>query len=241
MNYHAVKLLVKLAKEYGIERFIHVGTANSFGFGSRSNPGNESKPYSSDRFGFDYHDSKQKAQEYLIHEARANDFPAIILNPTWMLGPYDSGSGSNRMILEIYRERMPGYSRGGRNYIHVKDVAKAAANAIHQGRLGECYIIGNRNMSYKEALRMIAETLGVRVPGIPFPKFLALTYGALNEFISRLTGSQPKLTWKMVRIGFVECYYTQEKAINELNLTHTPIEEAVMESYLWFKEKGQIE
>ena len=97
VNYHAVKQLVKLAREYEIKRFIHVGTANSFGYGPKSNPGNEDEPYASDRFGVDYHDSKYKAQEYLINEARTRDFPAIILNPTWMLGPYDSGKGSNRM------------------------------------------------------------------------------------------------------------------------------------------------
>ena len=240
VNYHAVKHLVKLSKKYEIKRFIHISTANSFGYGPKSNPGNEDEPYSVGRFGFDYNDSKYKAQEYLIQESRTHNFPAIILNPTYMLGPYDSCNGSNRMILEIYFNKLPGYSPGGRNYVSVKDVAKAAVNAIDQGRLGECYIIGNRNMSYKEVFRTIAETLDVPAPRLSIPKSLAIAYGAWNVLRSWLTGNQPRFTWKMARIASVECYYTPQKAINELNLTLTSIEEAIMESYIWFKEKGHI-
>jgi dihydroflavonol-4-reductase len=240
VNYNAVKLLVKLAKKYQTKRFIHIGTANSFGHGPKSNPGTENMPYNSDKLGLDYQDSKYRAQEYLINEAKTNDFPAIILNPTFMLGPYDSGNGSNKMILEVYRHNIPGYGPGGKNYVHVKDVASAAVNAIQQGRLGECYIIGNENLSFKEVFMTIAETLDVNPPKLPLPKFLAFAYGALSVLMAHITGKQPKLTYKMARLGYMDCYYTPQKAIKELNLTQTPIEEAIMESYIWFKEKGQI-
>lgn len=240
VNYNAVKQLVRLSKEYGIKRFIHIGTANSFGYGSKENPGNESQPYSSKWFGFDYHNSKQKAQEYILNEARENGFPALVINPTFMFGPYDSGAGSNRMILEIYRRRIPGYSSGGRNYVHVRDVANAAVSAIQLGRLGECYIVGNRNLTYKEAFTTIAETLDVRPPRFRIPKLIAHAYGAINGFAGLVTGVKPKLSYKIARLGTVDCYYNQDKAVEELSLELTPLEDAIMESYLWFKEKGQV-
>jgi len=240
VNYNAVQNLVKLSKEYGIKRFIHIGTANSFGYGPKENPGNENEPYSSRWFGFDYHNSKFKAQEYLVNEARENGFPALIINPTFMLGPYDSGAGSNRMILEICRSRVPGYVSGGRNYVHVKDVATAAVSALELGRIGECYIVGNRNLTYKEAFKTICETLDMPMPRFHIPKLLAHAFGAINGFFSLITGGQPKFSYKMARLGTADCYYSPEKAVEELSLELTPIEDAIMESYLWLKEKGHV-
>ncbi len=132
INYYAVRNLVMLSKKYDMKRFIHIGTATSFGPGPISSPGDENTPYASEKFGVDYFDSKYMAQKYLIHEAETRNFPVIILNPTFMIGPFDLSIGSNKMILEIYKKNIPGYSLGGKNYIYVKDVATAAVNAIRE-------------------------------------------------------------------------------------------------------------
>ena len=240
VNYHAVKNLVMLARKYEIKRFIHIGTANSFGPGPLSNPGNENTPYTSGQYGVDYFDSKYKAQKYLIHQATTTNFPVIILNPTFMIGPYDSEFGSNKMILEIYNKNVPGYSKGGKNYVHVRDVATAAVNALSLGRLGECYIVGNQNLSYKVAFRMIADTLKVRPPKLPLPSYLTIAFGAYNLVLSKLIGKYPIVTVQMARVACADCYYSPEKAIEELKLPQTPIELAVSESYDWFKGRGSV-
>jgi dihydroflavonol-4-reductase len=239
VNYMAVKRLVELARENNIRRFIHIGTANSFGYGPMDKPGNEEDP-TAKWFGFDYIKSKYKAQEYIINEARTNGFPAVVINPTYMLGPYDSGQGSNRMILEICRSRVPGYSPGGRNYVHVKDVARAAVSALRLGRIGECYIVGNINLTYKDVFRTIAETLDVPAPSFPIPKLLAHFYGAIVGFLGYISGGKPRISYKIARLACTEFYYNQDKAVEELSLELTPIEDAIRESYLWFKEKGQV-
>ena len=45
------------------------------------------------------------------------------------------------MILAIYHRKVPAFAPGGKNYVHVKDVATAIANALDgKGKIGECYI-----------------------------------------------------------------------------------------------------
>jgi len=240
VNFHAVKLLVKLSKKYNIRRFVHIGTATSFGHGPIDNPGDEKSPYTNHKYKLDYQDTKYKAQQFLIQEFRKHAFPVIILNPTFMLGPYDSGKGSNQMVLFLYRQKAPGFSPGGKNYVHVKDVAVAAANALDRGRLGECYITGNVNMSYRDSFRLIAETLDVPPPRMKLPKFLAIGYGAVMSAIASVTGKPPSVSYKMSRIGCEGCYYSAEKAVSELDMPQSPIEEAVKESIKWFRETGAI-
>ena len=238
VNYRAVKNLAGLVKEFGIKRFVHIGTATSFGPGTLKNPGTERSPYSSARLGVDYLDSKFIAQEYLVEKAESEGLPVIILNPTFMLGAYDSGNGSNKMILEIYRQRIPGYTGGGKNYVHVKDVAVAASNALTMGNTGECYIVGNQNLPYREAFNLIAGTLNVRPPKIPLPKFIAISYGALNLLKYWFTGSAPTVSCIMARIACAEYYYSSEKAVTDLKISYTPLQNAITESIEWFKSQG---
>lgn len=240
VNYDAVKLLVRLSKESGIKRFVHIGTATSFGHGTLENPGTELSPYTNHVFRLDYQDTKYRAQEYLLSEYSENGFPVIILNPTFMLGKYDNGGGSNKMILYIYQGKVPGYSPGGKNYVNVLDVAHAAANALTMGRLGECYITGSRNLTYKEAFTTIAQTLGVDPPTTKLPRFLSLTFGALQSGIAFVTRKAPAVTYRMARIGCEGCYYSSEKAISELKMPQRPIEDGIRDSLDWFRECGKV-
>jgi dihydroflavonol-4-reductase len=240
VNYRAVKLLVKLAKAHHIKRFIHIGTATSFGHGPMHDPGDEQRPYSNHVFKLDYQDTKFKAQEYLLKEYREHNFPVIILNPTFMIGKYDNGNSSNKMILYIFKGKVPGFSPGGKNYVHVKDVAHAAANALTLGREGECYITGGRNLSYRESFRLIAETLDVKAPALQMPRFVSVAFGALQSAFATITGKPPAVSYRMARIGCEECYYSPDKAIRELKMTQTPIEEGIRESIEWFRERGMV-
>jgi len=240
INYRAVQLLVRLSKAHNIKRFIHIGTATSFGHGPMHDPGDENRSYSNHIFRLDYQDTKFRAQEYLLREYRENRFPVIILNPTFMIGKYDNGNGSNKMILYIYKRKIPGFSPGGKNYVHVKDVAHAAVNALTMGTLGECYITGGRNLSYQESFRIIAQTLDVKPPGLKFPRFVSVSFGALQSVFASLTRKPPTVSYRMARIGCEECYYSPRKAIRELKMPQTPLEEGIRESIEWFRERKMV-
>lgn len=240
INFEAVKLLCKLSKEAGIKRFVHIGTATSFGHGPIDKPGTELSPYRNYIFKLDYQDTKYKAQEYLLQEFREHSFPVLILNPTFMLGKYDSGNGSNKMVLFIKKGKVPGYSPGGKNYVNVLDVAHVAVNSLTMGKVGECYITGNRNMTYKESFALIAETLNVSAPKLRMPRFLSLTFGALLSTIAFLTKRPPSVSYRMAKIGCEDCYYSSEKAVRELNMPQRSIEDGVRDSLAWFVDEGLL-
>jgi len=223
-----------------IKRLIYVGTANSFGFGSKENPGNEKNPYKSSKYGLDYMDSKYEAQQLILKYVKEKQLPAVIVNPTFMLGAYDSKPGSGAMILAVYNRKVPGFSPGGRNYVYVNDVAVAIVNAIEKGNTGECYIAGNRNMDYREAFSLIAEVVGVKPPKIRFPAIVTKIYGALGNVFAGITGSTPTVSLNMAKIACDGHYYSANKAIKELDMPQTPVEFAIKEAFDWFVTNGYI-
>lgn len=241
VNIDGTQNIIDAALKHSIKRMVYVGTANSFGNGTTlDNLGKEGDPYTSAKYGVDYMNSKYKAQNIVLKAVAEHGLPAIVVNPTFMIGPYDSRPSSGAMILAIHKEKVPGYASGGKNFVAVKDVAFAMANAIEMGRIGECYILGNANLSYKQAFDLIANTLNVKPPSRKLSAFMVTSYGALNSFFARIFNYYPGVTKELSIISCENHFYSVEKARQELKLPQTPIETAVTECYNWFVENGYI-
>lgn len=241
VNIQGTQHVIESCLKHKVERMIYVGTANSFHYGtSLEQLGKEDTNYGSARYGLDYMDSKYKAQQLVLQAVKEQHLPAIIVNPTFMIGPFDSRPSSGEMILAIYHRKIPGYTKGGKNYVAVKDVAFAMANAIEMGRVGECYILGNANLSYKEAFDKIAAAIGGKAPTIGLPNFIIKRYGALNSFFARIFGYYPGLTRELAVISCDNHFYSSQKAIEELQMPQTPIDVAVKECFEWFKQHGYL-
>lgn len=240
VNIDGTKNIIEAVYKNNIQRLIYVGTANSFGFGSKSQPGVEGNPYKSATYGLDYMDSKYKAMQVVLEEVKTNKLPAVIVNPTFMFGPYDSTPSSGAMIVALYKGKVPGYTKGGRNYLCAKDAAVAIANALTKGSVGECYILGNENLSYREIFTKISNTIGVKPPSLAIPSLFAKLYGRIGSIVGNVTGKAPAISYPLARISADEHYYNSAKARTELGLPQTPVEAGIRESFEWLKENGYL-
>jgi dihydroflavonol-4-reductase len=183
-------------------------------------------------------DSKYEAQQLVLEAVKTQDLPALIINPTFMWGAYDSKPGAGAMILAIYQGKVPASAPGGRNYIYVKDVAVAIANALVKGTEGHCYIAGNENLDYKEAFAKIARVVGVKAPAIRIPGFVTKAYGWADTTLSTLAGKAPTVSYAMAQISCDEHYFSGQKAVQELGMPQTDIEVGIRECFEWFRENG---
>ena len=240
VNLGGTENVLQLAQQTGVGRLVYVGTANVFGFGTQQRPGDETRPYAGHRYGLDYMNSKRAATDRVLRTVAREQLPAVLVHPTFMLGPGDAKPTSNALLLELYRGRLPGYPPGGKNYVHVQDVAVATVNALAQGRIGESYILGHQNLSYKQAFAQMAGIMGVRPPRYPLPATLARLYGAACDLQARLTGRPTRLNSAMTAVANDGHYFSARKAVAELDLPQTPIEQAVSESFDWFKAHGYV-
>ncbi|MEM6766776.1 MAG: NAD-dependent epimerase/dehydratase family protein [Bacteroidota bacterium] len=236
-NVKGTQNMIQAALKTGVSRFIHVSTANVFGFGSLVKPGNEQSPFLSGKYKLGYIDSKYAAQQRVEQAIKELGLPAIMINPTFMIGPYDSKPSSGAMVKGIMEEGLPGYPAGGKNFVAVKDVATATVNALQMGSIGESYILGNENLSFRQAFQLMANVAGVKPPSIPLPPLATKLYGRIGSILGSVSGQAPKVSYPTARIACDGHYFDPSKARKEIGLTPTPISTAIQEAVQWFRRR----
>ena len=241
VNVEGTRNAINAALAHKVKRFIHVGSASCFGFGSKSSPGDEETPFKSQKYGLDYIMSKKKAHELVLDSIQNKGLPGIIICPTFMIGPHDSKPSSGALIIAIKNGSLPVLSPGGKNWVSVKAVSVALCNALENGRVGESYICGGENLSYKEAIERISVAAGnSKYPRKPLPSFLIKTAGRISSFVAVVTGKPPRLSYQTAWIACEHHYFDSSKAIRELQLPFVSIEEASMDAISWFSKKGYL-
>lgn len=238
VNIEGTRNVLAAYKANNIKRLIHVSSASSFHFGTKDSPGTEETHYSGGMYRLDYIDSKYQAQLEVQKAVAAEGVQAIIINPTFMFGPFDSKPSSGKMILGIYSKKVPGYAVGGKNFVDARDVATAMANAISMGRIGECYIAGHQNLSYRELFEIIGKAVGVTPPKMKMAPGIMKLYGRLSNFGGKLFKVTPAISYALARISCDGQYFSPAKAVKELKMPQTPLETSITDAFNWLLENG---
>ncbi|MBC7294597.1 MAG: dihydroflavonol 4-reductase, partial [Thermoleophilia bacterium] len=188
-----------------------------------------------------YERSKWEA-ERLARELAAGRLSLVVVYPTMPLGPEDrKPTPSGRMVIDFLYGRLPFYVNMYLNVAAVEDVAAGHVAALERGRDGEGYILGNRNLTLKDLLDMLARLTGDPAPRGQVPLALARLTALVEEnILYRLSGRPPRVSQASVRVAGRRLWCNCQKAINELGLPQTPIEEALARSISWFKSHGYV-
>jgi len=94
-------------------------------------------------------------------------------------------------------------------------------------------------MMLGELLAMVDQIAGRRRFRIRVPGVLAMLAASFDEGIfSRLTGRPPQVSFASARMGTRCLWFDSRKAIRQLGLPQTPVEEAVRRAVVWFRQEG---
>ncbi len=231
INVAGTENVLEIAVRHKVKRVVYVSTSNVFGYGTLDNPGDESAPV---KYPFSkslYVKSKIEAQKAALAYSDRTD--VIVVNPTFLLGPYDQKPSSGRIILHAYNKRVIFIPPGGKNFIHVSDAASAIVKALTNGVNMESYLLAAANLSYKEIFEIISSYSMKKSLFIKIPGSLLFTIGLAGNVL-RYIGFNTDLTLTNMRILCVKNYYSGKKAENDLGIVLRPAEAAVEDAISWF-------
>ena len=239
INVTGTRLLMEAARTAGLERIVYTSTIGAIGLPEGGGPGTEQTPVSLAQMAGDYKRSKYLAEQEVLTLARAG-LPVVIVNPSAPVGERDiKPTPTGRMIVDFMKGRMPAYIETGMNLIDVDDVAVGHVRAMERGRIGERYILGNRNLMLREIFELLSRLTGVPAPTIKLPRLAILPLAYANKWIADyVTHKPPRIPLEGVKMAKYRMHYDCGKAIRELGLPQPPIEIALEKAVRWFKAHG---
>jgi dihydroflavonol-4-reductase len=237
-NVDGTRHVLTAAAEAGAERIVYTSTVGALGIPKDGTPGDETSPVGLEDMVGPYKASKFLA-ERVADELAARGAAIVIVNPSAPIGPWDvKPTPTGQMVVDFLKGKMVGSVDTGLNIVHVRDVARGHILAAERGRVGQKYVLGHRNMPLIEIFRALAGITGVRAPRFQVPYGVAWFAALCMEGAARVTGAPPQVPLNAVRMARKRMYFSSEKAIRELGLPQTPVEDALRDAVGWFVERG---
>ncbi len=241
VNVEGTENVCRVCQEQGVQRMLHTSSIAAVGHGTMESPATEETRWNLAGLRVPYYTTKYEG-ELVVRRYVDSGLDAVIVNPGYVVGPFDVKPTAGRMILKLVTGGLAGYpARGGIGFVDVREVVEGMRAAVERGRRGERYILVGENMSYREYAHLVA-----RVGGVAPPKW-AVPYGLLFPAAWLATGAgwiRPAafryFNLSVLRTGFCDHYLSSEKARRELGVKHWPIEGAVKDALSWFEQWGYV-
>ncbi len=240
VNIQGTVNVLSAALEAGIKKAVYTSSVAAVGVNPNGGIANEETPFTMEHIGVQYLNTKYRAEKEAL-KFYEKGLPLVIVNPSIVIGQGDVYLSSTALIVWYCKRKFPGYIDGGFNVVDVEDVAEGHILAAEKGRVGERYILGNKNLSIRESFSLLEKVTGIPSPKMKIPYFMALTGGFIAERIFRVSSPSFVLkdldSAKAVRLYW---YFDSSKALRELGFPQTPVEESLEKTIKWFRDNGYI-
>jgi dihydroflavonol-4-reductase len=240
VNVTGTQNVMEACRRNNVGRIVYVSTANTFGPGTREDPGTELSEFSGFRLGSGYITSKFVAQQNVLSEIEKHGTPVVIVNPAFMIGPFDARPSSGKIIFMGLSGRIQFRPAGGKNFIHAGDAAIGVCNALERGRVGECYLLANENLSYSEFFDILNRVAGRQPWRLVLPTPVIRAGGLFGSISEKITGQPARLNRVNAGLLTLGNYYSGRKAVTELGLPQKPVVTAISDAIGWFRRNNML-
>ena len=188
-----------------------------------------------------YSQSKAMATQAVLDACRKRGLKACVVHPSGILGPKDYAIGETTgTVIKIMNGKMPIGMGGSFNLCDVRDLAHGCIAAADKGRIGECYILGNKEVTLKEVCKMLHEASGCKTPYFYVPISMAYKLAEQMEKKAQKTGEKPLMTNFAVYNLARNNQFDYSKAERELGYHTRPYAETLRDEAKWLIDEGYV-
>ncbi len=236
INVDGTRNIIDAAMISGVRRFCHVSSIATLGNGINGNATTEDDQWQPDEHHSVYSKSKFMS-EMEVWRAAEEGLSILIVNPSVIIGP-GAANSSMAKIIGLAQRGMPFYTSGSTGYVDVRDVAQFTIRLTEEGIGNERFIISAENKTTQEILGLMAHRLNTKPPHLEAKKWMiniAVFADSITSFILR---REPSLTYESAKAASGKSAYTSEKIKKRLNVSFTPISEAVENAIKYYQFNG---
>lgn len=229
LNLVGTNNVLEAALNEGIKKFVYTSTCGVWG-PSKDQLLIENDPRTSS-FDNDYDLSKYMAEKS-VKEYSKKGLCTVIVNLSRVYGPglQTHSSGVNRFTHYLLNKRiftMPWRLDVSANYAFIDDVVNGHILAMEKGLVGEKYILGGENVSYKRFANTVKQISLTKNTYIRIPPFLLKAFSLIELMRGKLNGHEPFITPNVAKRIQMDKIFDCTKAIRQLGYRITPFEEGM--------------
>ena len=232
VNVEGTRILLEECLRAGVERVTYTSSVGAIGPAPPHETTDESQIFTAGRLGIPYVNSKHEAEVEALRLA-AQGLPVVCVNPCWVFGEGDVYGHSTAIVRRFLLGQIPMYVNGAINIVDVDDVARGHLLADEKGRVGERYILGNRNYTHDRLFADLARLSGVEPPALKLPAGVAMRVAQAIQ----AAGGRPPITVTEVVASSQWWTYKNTKAKRELGWKPSPHEDAVEATVNWWLDR----
>ena len=188
-----------------------------------------------------YSRSKAMASQAVLDAVHEQGLNACIVHPSGIMGPEDYAIGETTgTLIKIIKGEMPAGIDGSFNLCDVRDLAAGTIAAADKGKAGECYILANEPVSFRDFSRMVSDEAGCKKVGMFLPIWAANMMGGMMEKQAKKKGVKPMMTKFSVYNLARNNKFDSTKAVRELGYSTRSYRDTIHDEIVWLKEAGKI-
>ncbi len=228
-NIEGTANVVNMALEKDLRRFIHISSVAALGRTVTGEQVTEDKKWEDSKLNTNYAISKFHG-EMEVWRGIGEGLPAVIVNPSTLLGYGDWETSSSALFKNAFKE-FPWYSTGINGFVDVADTARAVVALLESDVTGERYILNGDNWSFRQLFNSIAAGFGKKQPSREATPFLAQIAWRLEKAKSFFSGVHPLLTRESARIAQSSTFFDNSKILRQLpGFAFTPLEKTIQDA-----------
>jgi len=240
-NVNGSRNVMQAALDERVERIVYTSTVGALGLNDDGTPADEETPVSIDDMIGHYKRSKFLA-EAEVRGFASRGLPVVIVNPSTPIGELDiKPTPTGKIIVDFLKGKMFGYVDTGMNLIDVRDCAEGHILAAERGHVGHRYILGGTNLTLKAMFDALARVTDITSPKMKVPHWVAESYARLENFWAiNVARRAPDVPVESVRMSRHRMWFDSSKAVRELALPQTSIDDALARAVRWFNDHGYV-
>ncbi|MBQ9328556.1 MAG: NAD-dependent epimerase/dehydratase family protein [Solobacterium sp.] len=242
VNVGGTKNIVRMCLKHHVKKLVYCSSTGAIPEQKKGTPISEVNRFDDMSVVGCYSQSKAMATQVVLDASKYDGLNVSVVHPSGIMGPEDYAVGeTTSTLIKIINGEMPAGIDGSFNLCDVRDLAAGTIAAADQGRNGECYILANEAVSFKDFAGMVIEESGCKKIGMFLPLWMADMMGRTMERKAKRTGQKPLMTSFSVYNLARNNEFDSSKAKAELGYTTRSYRETIRDEIAWLKETGKIQ
>jgi dihydroflavonol-4-reductase len=226
------RIVMEEALRAEAQRVVYTSSAGTIGPARGRRNADETTAWGAGRYAIPYLDAMHEAETVAMRMVERG-LAVVIVNPAHVLGAGDPGRSSTALVRRFLRREIPAYVDGTLNVVAVQDVARGHLLADERGRVGERYILGNRNFTMTRLFADLGRLSGVQPPAVKLPVSAAMMLAAAAQRLGQTSLPTPS----EVRAASLNWSFSNRKAKRDLGWTTAPHEDCLEETIEWYRRR----